>query len=66
MSQMLTPKRVVEMPITHNENAVLVATFDRQTPPSPSAYAAELAEYENSREFREFKSLMNNRHGVCG
>jgi len=48
-----------------NDNATIVATFDGQTP-DPRAYEAEMRAYEASREFREVRSIMNQRHGVCG
>jgi hypothetical protein len=48
-----------------NDNAVVVASFDGQTP-DPRAYEAELRAYEASRTFREIRSTMHQRHGVCG
>lgn len=53
------------MLFTPNDNATIVATFSGQTSTiTEKAYAAELAEYENSRDYRELNSLMRERTAV--
>lgn len=52
----------------HPDNAVLVATFDGQTPAHRTAadFESLRADYEREMEMRSISRIMSQRSSVCG